>query len=80
MNNRQYIHPYLFRLVILVAIAAAVVIAGPVTGSARQSGSQSVEAGYSALRLFLKDEQRLTTIRRIKTVLTFDGVSSKRRN
>jgi len=77
MNTSQNIHAYLLKLVILIGIAAAVVTASPVTGSARQPGSQSMEAGYSALRLFLQDEQRLTTIRRIKTVLTFDGVSSR---
>ena len=34
-----------------------------------------VDAGYSALKLFLGDEQHLTTIRWVKTIITFDGIS-----
>ena len=34
-----------------------------------------IDAGYSALKLFLEDEQHLTTIRWVKTIITFDGIS-----
>jgi hypothetical protein len=34
-----------------------------------------IDGGYSALKLFLEDEKHLTTIRRVKTILTFDGIS-----
>ena len=61
----------------LAAIIAASGMAASGDTPTRQSGDPSVDAGYSALRLFLKDEQHLTTIRRIKTVLTFDGVSDR---
>ncbi len=61
----------------LAAIIAASGMAASGDTPARQPGDPSVDAGYSALRLFLKDEQHLTTIRRIKTVLTFDGVSDR---
>ena len=36
-----------------------------------------VDAGYSALKLFLEDEQHLTTIRWVKTIITFDGISDR---
>ncbi len=35
----------------------------------------NLSSGYSALRLFLEDEQHLTTIRRIKAVIAFGGIS-----
>ncbi len=34
-----------------------------------------LSSGYSVLRLLLEDEQHLTTIRRIKAVITFGGIS-----
>lgn len=34
-----------------------------------------IDGGYSALKLFLEDEKHLTTIRRVKKILTFDGIS-----
>jgi hypothetical protein len=36
---------------------------------------ERIDGGYSALKLFLEDEKHLTTIRRVKTILTFDGIS-----
>ena len=77
MNTRRALNRYFFGLVILAAVIAASGMAASGDAPARQSGDPSVDAGYSALRLFLKDEQHLTTIRRIKTVLTFDGVSDR---
>lgn len=51
----------------------------PAMGARHTSSSASLKAGYSALKLFLEDEQHLTTIRRIKTVLTFKGTSRNTR-
>ena len=73
MNTGSRFFTYILKLVIVTALTITVAAAGTV----RQSGSHSVEAGYSALKLFLEDEQHLTTIRRIKTVITFSGVSDK---
>jgi hypothetical protein len=42
-----------------------------------QQQADSIESGYSALRLFLEDEQHLTTLRRVKLVLAFEGISDK---
>ena len=39
------------------------------------SGTSSLSSGYSTLRLFLDDEQYLTTIRRTKMVFTFSSIS-----
>ena len=48
-------------------------------GARHPSSNASLEAGYSALKLFLEDEQHLTTIRRVKTVLTFKRTSKTTR-
>ena len=49
----------------------------PVLGSNNAHTANGIDAGYSVLRLFLDDEQYLTTIRRVKTVITFDGISDE---
>lgn len=59
-------------LVLLLVIAAAV---GPANGSRHQASNSNINFGYSALKLFLADEQHLTTIRRVKTVISLEGVS-----
>ena len=47
------------------------------SGARDKVNSDSVEGGYYALRLFLQDEQYLTTIRRMKMVVTLRGISEK---
>lgn len=44
------------------------------------STGNSIASGYTALKLFLEDEQYLTTIRRTKMVLTFSGISDASTN
>jgi len=46
-------------------------------GADQKQTAGSIASGYSALRLFLEDEQHLTTIRRIKTALSFEGISDR---
>ena len=46
------------------------------TGGLKQQ-TDTIDSGYSALRLFLQDEQHLTTLRRVKLVITFEGISDK---
>ena len=46
------------------------------TGDLKQQ-TDTIDSGYSALRLFLQDEQHLTTLRRVKLVITFEGISDK---
>ena len=43
--------------------------------SAGDISSSSSNQAYSVLKLFLEDEQHLTTIRRVKTVISFEGIS-----
>lgn len=40
-----------------------------------QATASNITFGYSALKLFLEDEQHLTSIRRIKMVITLSGLS-----
>jgi len=54
-----------------------VVTGNPAIGASHQKATNTVDAGYSALKLFLEDEQHLTTLRRIKLVLAFEGISDK---
>lgn len=53
------------------------VTGNPAIGASHQKATNTVDAGYSALKLFLEDEQHLTTLRRIKLVLAFEGISDK---
>lgn len=39
-----------------------------------------LNSGYSVLKLFLEDEQHLTTIRRIKAIIRFGGISEASTN
>ena len=60
---------------LLTALFGVVASAGSVVASPHQTSADNIDAGYSALKLFLEDEQYLTAIRRVKTVITFEGVS-----
>ena len=61
-------------LLIIMSLLAAIVTTA---GADQKQTAGTVASGYSALRLFLEDEQHLTTIRRVKTVLTFEGISDR---
>jgi len=69
--------PSLFNLIFLISMTGTLVIAdSPVISSVQQADTTSdTVAGYSALKLFLEDEQHLTTIRRAKMIITFSGIS-----
>ena len=58
MNTVRRSYSYILKLIMLTAFAGAVASADPAIGSSRQSGSHSMETGYSVLRLLLEDEQR----------------------
>jgi hypothetical protein len=47
------------------------------TIAASQRQADTIDSGYSALKLFLEDEQHLTTLRRVKLVIAFEGISDK---
>ena len=53
----------------------AVLAQNTAMGAGNKVQAGTIDTGYSVLKLFLRDEQRLTTIRRAKMVLTFSGIS-----
>ncbi len=59
----------LFRSVLSVCLTGLLLIHHSIAFGA------GVNPGYSVLKLFLEDEQHLTTIRRVKTVISFEGIS-----
>ena len=67
-----------FQLTLITALIGAIVISSAsAVGAGQKSPVDGIDQGYSALKLFLRDEQHLTAIRRIKLVITFDGISKK---
>ena len=70
----------LIRLFFITSITVSLIFADSPIVSAKTkavNASQNITAGYSALKLFLEDEQYLTVIRRTKMVITFSGISKK---
>jgi len=70
----------LYKLILITSLTGTLIIAdNPVLAvNAQQTNtSHDIAAGYSALKLFLEDEQHLTTIRRIKMVTNFSGISDR---
>jgi len=66
----------LYKLIIIITLLGIVNIYSATTVSANnQTMSGSIASGYSALKIFLEDEQYLTTIRRTKMVITFSDIS-----
>ena len=71
---------FLYTLLFFTSLLGVAVVTGnPAIGASHQKTTNSVDAGYSALKLFLEDEQHLTTIRRVKLVLAFEGISDNSR-
>ncbi len=77
MNTSRITEPRNLKLIVLTVLFCTLLATVPAMGARHPSSGASLEAGYSALKLFLQDEQHLTTIRRIKTVLTFKGTSTQ---
>ena len=66
------------KLIFITSLVSALLIAdNPVVKAYSRSATSTTSTGYSALKLFLEDEQYLTTIRRINMVITFSGISDK---
>ncbi len=67
-----------YKLLFIASLISAFVIAGnPVVNANNRSATSPTSTGYSALKLFLEDEQYLTAIRRTKMVISFSGISDK---
>ncbi len=68
--------PSLCKLIFIMSLIGAVVISdNPAVSATNKPAISTTAAGYSALKLFLEDEQYLTTIRRTKMIITFEGIS-----
>lgn len=69
-----------YKLLFVTVIIGLLVIAdNPLVIAKSQPISHPLTSGYSALKLFLEDEQHLTTIRRTKMLLTFSSISEQSR-
>lgn len=67
-----------YRSILISSLTALSIIASsPVAKAKNHSATSNYADGYSALKLFLEDEQYLTTIRRAKLILTFSGISDR---
>ena len=69
-----------YKLIVITGLITAFVIAdNPVVNADNRSAVSPTATGYSALKLFLEDEQYLTAIRRTKMVISFSSISDKSR-
>lgn len=68
--------PSFFKIIFVSILVSFFVIADdPVVYANDRTANSSVSTGYSALKLFLEDEEHLTAIRRTKMMITFSGIS-----
>jgi hypothetical protein len=70
----------IIKLIFITGLSISLISAASPIASASNKAintSQNIVAGYSALKLFLEDEQYLTVIRRTKMLITFSGISEK---
>ncbi len=68
---------FAFRLMFITSMLGILVFTNTHAVATSKQQADSIESGYSALRLFLEDEQYLTTLRRVKLVLAFEGISDQ---
>lgn len=67
------------KLFVLSLLCALVFSSSYAVTTKTEINENKLNSGYSVLRLLLEDEQHLTTIRRIKAVLAFEGISEPSR-
>ena len=73
--NQLNLTPY-YKLMLAVCLLGILVVTHySSVGASQQGTAVSADDGYTALRLFLRDEQHLTTIRRVKMVIAFKSIS-----
>lgn len=69
-----------YKLIVIITLLGVVSISSATTVSAGNPATNaSMVSGYSVLKIFLEDEQHLTTIRRTKMVITFSDISDNSR-
>ena len=77
-NIQLFFMPSFYKLIFITSLVGAFAIAdNPVVNANNRSATNPASTGYSALKLFLEDEQHLTTIRWTKMVISFSGISDK---
>ena len=65
-----------YRIILVTSLLGVFNISSAATAeTSHQAGTSPITFGYSALKLFLEDEQHLTSIRRAKMVVTFSDIS-----
>jgi len=64
-------------LFIFIIICSTIISDTPLSIAATLKTDSNTTSGYSALKLFLDDEQYLTMIRRAKMIITFSAISEK---
>ena len=77
MKIYHYLDHSIFRLLLTASMLYLLAFAHNMAAADGSHKNTRIDTGYTALKLFLEDEQHLTTIRRVKTVITFDGISDK---
>lgn len=71
----------LYKLLLMTSLLSLLVSADtPAIIANNQPPASSIASGYSVLKLFLEDEQHLTTIRRVKMVITFEDINDSSTN
>lgn len=65
-----------YKLTAIILLVSFILISNnPAAIANNKSNTTAISTGYSALKLFLEDEQYLTTLRRTKMIITFSGIS-----
>lgn len=76
MKIHRVLITFPFKYLFIACMLGFLVLANNHAAGANQRHTKnSIDTGYSALKLFLEDEQHLTTIRRVKTIISFRGIS-----
>jgi hypothetical protein len=78
MNKYSHTKPALCGLIVICSLLGMLVFSDRTVLASSQATDDrrvNLNTGYSALKLFLQDEQYLTIIRRTKAVLMFEGIS-----
>ncbi len=74
-------NPFTFslnKLLFITCLSAVLVISdNPVVSASTKASASATSPGYSALKLFLEDEQYLTFFRRTQMLISFEDISEK---
>lgn len=78
MKTRNPFTPSFYKLILMFSLFGVLAVSdNPSVIASTQASTSPTASGYSALKLFLEDEQYLTVIRRTQMVISFDGISDR---